>query len=69
MRLMALAFIMPDFPTRLLATHFSCKMSMDDSDATSLGQLRGAIAGSGQARFAGQRRDEVSGWVEKTLMG
>jgi transposase InsO family protein len=41
---------------------------MDDSEATSLEQLRGFLAGSEVVRFAGQRREEVYGWVEKTLV-
>jgi transposase InsO family protein len=41
---------------------------MDDSEATSLEQIRAFLAGSGQVRFAGQRRQEVYGWVEKTLL-
>jgi hypothetical protein len=41
---------------------------MDDSDATSLEQIRAFPAGSGEVRFAGQRRDEVYGWTEGTLV-
>jgi transposase InsO family protein len=41
---------------------------MDDSEATSLEQIRAFLAGSGQVRFAGQRREEVYNWVEKTLV-
>jgi transposase InsO family protein len=41
---------------------------MDDSEATSLEQIRAFLAGSGQVRFAGQRRQEVYDWVEKTLL-
>jgi transposase InsO family protein len=41
---------------------------MDDSEATSLEQIRAFLAGSGQVRFAGQRREEVYSWVEKTLV-
>src|ERR1035441_6489615 len=40
---------------------------MDDTEATSLEQIRAFLAGSGEVRFAGQRREEVYGWVEKTL--
>ena len=40
---------------------------MDDSEAGSLEQIR-AFLGSGEVRFAGQRREEVYGWVEKTLV-
>ena len=43
-------------------------ISMDDSEATSLEQIRAFLAGSGEVRFAGQRREEVYGWVEKTLV-
>jgi hypothetical protein len=41
---------------------------MDDTEATSLEQIRAFLAGSGEVRFAGQRREEVYGWVEKTLV-
>jgi transposase InsO family protein len=43
-------------------------ISMDDSEAGSLGQIRAFLAGSGEVRFVGQRREEVYGWVEKTLV-
>jgi len=41
---------------------------MDDSEATSLEQIRAFLAGSGGVRFAGQRRDEVYAWTERTLV-
>jgi transposase InsO family protein len=41
---------------------------MDDSEAVSLEQIRAFLAGSGEVRFAGQRREEVYGWVEQTLV-
>jgi transposase InsO family protein len=41
---------------------------MDDSEATSLEQIRAFLAGSGEVRFAGQRREEVYSWVERTLV-
>jgi len=41
---------------------------MDDTEATSLDQIRAFLSGSGEVRFAGQRREEVYGWVEKTLV-
>ena len=41
---------------------------MDDSDATSLEQIEAFLAGSGGVRFAGQRRDEVYTWTERTLV-
>jgi hypothetical protein len=41
---------------------------MDDSEAKSLEQIRAFLAGSGEVRFAGQRREEVYGWVEQTLV-
>ena len=41
---------------------------MDDSEATSLGQLRAFLAASGEVRFAGQRREEVYAWTERTLL-
>src|SRR6266576_1173202 len=40
---------------------------MDDSEAWSLEQIRGFLAGSSEVRFAGQRREEVYRWVEQTL--
>jgi transposase InsO family protein len=41
---------------------------MDDTEATSLEQIRAFLAGSDPVQFAGQRRPEVYGWVEKTLV-
>jgi transposase InsO family protein len=41
---------------------------MDDSEAGSLEQIRAFLAGSREVRFAGQRREEVYGWVEQTLV-
>jgi transposase InsO family protein len=41
---------------------------MDDSEAGSLEQIQAFLAGSGEVRFAGQRREEVYGWVEQTLV-
>ena len=41
---------------------------MDDSAGGSLEQIRAFLAGSGEVRFAGQRRGEVYGWVEQTLV-
>jgi transposase InsO family protein len=41
---------------------------MDDSEAGSLEQIRAFLSGSGEVRFAGQGREEVYGWVEKTLV-
>jgi len=41
---------------------------MDDTEAVSLEQIRAFLAGSGEVRFAGVRRDEVYGWVERTLV-
>jgi len=41
---------------------------MDDSEATSLEQIRAFLAGSGEVQFAGQHRDEVYGWTEGTLV-
>ena len=41
---------------------------MDDSEAGSLEQIRAFLSGSGEVRFTGQRREEVYGWVEKTLV-
>jgi transposase InsO family protein len=43
-------------------------ISMDDTEATSLEQIQVFLAGSGEVRFAGQRRQEVYAWVEKTLV-
>lgn len=41
---------------------------MDDSQAASLEQIRALVAANGAVRFAGQRREEVYGWVEQTLV-
>jgi transposase InsO family protein len=41
---------------------------MDDSEATSLEQIRAFLAGSDEMRFAGQRREEVYAWTERTLV-
>ena len=41
---------------------------MDDSEAGSLEQIRAFLAGGGEVRFTGQRREEVYGWVEETLV-
>jgi hypothetical protein len=41
---------------------------MDDSEATSLEQIRAFLAGAGEVRFAGQSRAEVYGWTERTLV-
>ena len=41
---------------------------MDDSEATSLEQIRAFLAGSDPVQFSGQRRQEVYVWVEKTLV-
>ena len=43
-------------------------ISMDDTEATSLEQIQAFLAGSGEVRFAGQRREEVYGWIETTLV-
>ena len=40
---------------------------MDDSEATSLEQVRAFLAGSGEVRFAGQCRAEIYAWTERTL--
>ena len=42
--------------------------STDDTEAVSLEQIRAFLAGSGEVRFAGVRRAEVYGWVERTLV-
>src|SRR5215469_9322118 len=41
---------------------------MDDSEATSLEQIRAFLAGAGGVRFVGQGRREVYDWTERTLM-
>jgi transposase InsO family protein len=41
---------------------------MDDSQATSLEQIRALVAANCVVRFAGQRREEVYRWVERTLV-
>jgi transposase InsO family protein len=43
-------------------------ISMDDSGATSLEQIRAFLAGSGEVQFAGVRREEVYSWIERTLV-
>jgi transposase InsO family protein len=43
-------------------------ISMDDSEASSLEQMRAFLEGSSEVRFAGQRRQEVYSWVEQTLV-
>jgi hypothetical protein len=43
-------------------------ISMDDSEAASLEQMRGFLAGSGEVRFTGLRRPKVYHWVERTLV-
>jgi hypothetical protein len=43
-------------------------ISMDDSEATSLEQIRAFLVGSDGVHFAGQRRDELYGWTEGTLV-
>ena len=41
---------------------------MDDSQATSLEQVRALVAANRVVRFDGQRREEVYDWVERTLV-
>jgi hypothetical protein len=41
---------------------------MDDSEARSLEQIQAFLAGCGPVQFAGQGRDEVYAWAEKTLV-
>jgi predicted DNA-binding transcriptional regulator AlpA len=41
---------------------------MDDSEAVSLEQIQGFLAGTGEVRFTGLRRAEVYHWVERTLV-
>ena len=41
---------------------------MDDSQATSLEQIRALVAANSVVRFVGQRREEVYNWVERTLV-
>jgi predicted DNA-binding transcriptional regulator AlpA len=43
-------------------------ISMDDSKTASLEQIRAFLAGSGEVQFAGQRREDVYGWVQRTLV-
>jgi hypothetical protein len=43
-------------------------ISRDDTEAVSLEQIRGFLAGSGEVRFTGLRRAEVYRWVERTLV-
>src|SRR6266480_169515 len=41
---------------------------MDDSQTTSLEQIRALVDANSAMRFAGQRREEIYAWVEKTLV-
>jgi len=41
---------------------------MDDSQTTSLEQIRALVNASGTVRFAAQRREEVYERIEKTLV-
>ena len=41
---------------------------MDDSEATSLEQIRAFLAGSAPVQFSGCGREEVYAWSEKTLV-
>jgi transposase len=41
---------------------------MDDSETTSLEQVRAFLAGSGEVRFVGQCRAEIYAWTERTLL-
>jgi len=41
---------------------------MDDSQTTSLEQIRALVDANSAVRFTGQRREEIYGWVEKTLV-
>ena len=43
-------------------------ISMDDTGANSLEQIRAFLRGSGEVRFAGQKRGEIYAWVERTLV-
>lgn len=41
---------------------------MDDSEATSLEQVRAFLAGAGEVRFSGAKRAQVYVWTEQTLV-
>jgi hypothetical protein len=41
---------------------------MDDSQASSLEQIRALVNADSAVRFTGQRREEIYAWVEKTLV-
>lgn len=41
---------------------------MDDSQTTSLEQIRALVSANSAVRFTGQRREEIYEWVEKTLV-
>ncbi|MEP7353132.1 MAG: integrase, partial [Acidobacteriota bacterium] len=43
-------------------------ISMDDTGANSLEQIRAFLSGSGDVQFAGQKRGEIYAWVERTLV-
>src|SRR3954452_23060910 len=41
---------------------------MDDSQTTSLEQIRAFLCASGEVRFTGERREGVYAWTEQTLV-
>jgi hypothetical protein len=41
---------------------------MDDSKNMSLEEMRAFLAAAEPVRFVGQRREEMYGWVERTLV-
>jgi hypothetical protein len=43
-------------------------ISMNDSKAASLEQIRAFLAGSAEMQFAARGREEVYGWIERTLV-
>ena len=41
---------------------------MDDSQTTSLEQIRAFLTASGEVQFTGHGREQVYSWVEQTLV-
>ena len=59
---------MQDEPERGSTGCWGLIIRMDDSQATSLEQIRALVAANRVVRFAGQRRQEIYDWVEGTLV-
>jgi hypothetical protein len=55
-------------PSSVLLARKVLTLRKDIRVPMSLEQIRAFLAGSGEVRFAGQRREEVYGWVEQTVV-